>query len=68
MKKVLIKNFSNVTSEGITLHLTEKTSLKTGQLQGKTFWVSWDKIGQALFDNYSTEESVKDLRASRSEN
>lgn len=52
MKKMKIKEFSNVSSEGITLHLTEKTTLKTGNVKNDQFWVSWDKIGKLLFSNY----------------
>ena len=58
MKKSIITEYSNVTSEGITLHLSEKTSLKTGNLKSNSFWVSWDKIGSLLFDNYTDEVSV----------
>jgi len=45
----IIESFSNVTSEGVTLHLKEKTSLKNGNIQSDEFWVSWDKIGESLF-------------------
>lgn len=57
-KKAIITGFSNAKAEGVTLHLNEKTSLKTGNLKSDNFWVSWDKIGKLLFDNYSEEESV----------
>lgn len=48
-----IESYSNVTSEGVALHLTEKGKLKNGNIVSKEFWVSWDKIGDALFENYS---------------
>ena len=57
--KTIIKSFSNVTSEGITLHLNTKTSLKTGNIKSDEFWVSWDKIGNLLFKEYTEEESAK---------
>lgn len=57
--KAIIKSFSNATSEGITLHLNTKTSLKTGNIKSDEFWVSWDKIGDLLFKDYTEEESVK---------
>jgi len=47
--KPQIESFSNVTSEGVVLHLKEKTSLKTGNLETDTFFVSWDKIAESLF-------------------
>ena len=57
-KKAIITGFSNAGAKGVTLHLNEKTSLKTGNLKSDNFWVSWDKIGELLFDNYTNEESV----------
>lgn len=58
-KEVIITSFSNVTAEGLTLHLNKKTSLKTGNIKSKSFWISWDRIGELLFDNYTEEESVE---------
>lgn len=56
---VIIKGFSNVTKEGVALHLNEKTLLKKGGLiKCNEFWVSWDRIGEALFENYTNEDSV----------
>ena len=57
--KAIIKSFSNANSEGITLHLNKKTSLKTGNIQSDEFFVSWDKIGELLFKDYTDEESVR---------
>ncbi len=58
-REVIITSFSNVTAEGLTLHLNKKASLKTGNIKRKSFWISWDKIGALLFDNYTEEESVE---------
>ncbi len=59
-KDIIITKFSNASSEGITLHLNKKTSLKTNNLQNDRLWVSWDKIGKLLFSNYADCISVKD--------
>lgn len=56
--KAIIIGFSNVTSEGVTLHLNQKTSLKNSNLKCDEFWVSWDKIGENLFKNYNDDETV----------
>lgn len=57
---VIITGFSNASSEGVTIHLNEKTSLKTGNIKTDTFFVSWDKIGALLFDNYTDKVEVSD--------
>lgn len=57
--KIIIKSFSGANSEGITLHLNGKTSLKTGGIQSDEFWVSWDKIGDLLFKGYTEEQTVE---------
>lgn len=64
-KEVIITSFSNVTAEGLTLHLNKKTSLKTGNIKRKSFWISWDKIGALLFDNYTDEVEVKERKELR---
>jgi hypothetical protein len=65
--KTLIKEIVNVSSEGVSFKLTEKASL-TGGLSTDQWYVSWDKIGRALFnDQYSDAVSVKDLKIERGE-
>ena len=64
-KEVIITSFSNVTAEGLTLHLNKKASLKTGNIKRKSFWISWDKIGALLFDNYTDEVEVKERKELR---
>lgn len=64
--EVLIKSFSNVTKEGLTLHLNRPASLKTGNIVSEEFWVSWDKIGGLLFDRYADIADVEELRKLRS--
>jgi len=60
MKNVVITGFSKATDEGVVLHLNEKTSLKTGNVKNNEFWISWDKIGSLLFDNYTDSDSVSE--------
>ena len=64
-KEVIITEYSNVTNEGVVLHLNEPAKLKTGQILSKEFFVSWDKIGQALFENYTEKCEVADRRELR---
>lgn len=65
MEDVIITQFSNPTSKGVTLHLNKATKLKTGTGHFKEFWVSWDKIGQYLFDGYTEKIEVSDLNELR---
>jgi len=65
--KTVITNFSNPTSEGVTLHLNQPEKLKTGVGSFKEFYVSWDKIGNALFENYATGLEVDEMRKLRGE-
>lgn len=58
MENVIITGFSNPTKEGVVLHLNKKASLKTGNIVSNEFWVSWDKIGHALFDGYTELQEV----------
>lgn len=63
--KTLIKEIVHVSSEGVSFKLTEKASLNGG-LSTDQWYVSWDKIGKALFkDQYSDTESLKDMRKAR---
>ena len=51
--------------EGVVLKLSGKTKLKTGNLLTDEFWLSWDKIGGVLFNDYTTLTNVKELEAIR---
>ncbi len=65
--KTLIKEIVNINSEGVSFTLTEKAALGDG-LSTDRWYVSWDKIGEALFgEQYSDAESVKDLKIERGE-
>ena len=59
--EIIITGFSNPTSKGVVLHLNERARLKTGNLASKEFWVSWDKIGRELFNNYTERVEVLEL-------
>ena len=65
--EVIITGVNNVTKEGVTLLTNIPASLKTGNVKGTTIWVSWDKIGTALLDNYTEKCDVADLKKLRGE-
>ena len=63
---LLIKGTSGPNKEGITLHFNEKVAMHPGGLTTDTWWVSWDKIGTALFPlNYARATDMETLRALR---
>ena len=66
MSDVIITGFSKPTSEGVVLHLNKPTRLKFGTLPSNEFWVSWDKIGECLFEGYTEKLEVKDRNELRS--
>ena len=57
MGKVIITGFT-AKSEGVILETNIAAKLKTGNVKGTTCWVSWDKIGALLFEEYTELESV----------
>jgi hypothetical protein len=57
MGKVIITGFT-AKSDGIVLETNIPAKLKTGNVKSKTCWVSWDKIGALLFENYTELEGV----------
>ena len=59
MKDILIIGYSNITKQGLTVHLNKRTRLKGLNIINDNFWVSWDKIGKALFENYCDDSSVQ---------
>jgi len=67
MEKVIVTGFSNATHEGVVLHTNIKAKLKTGNISANEFWVSWDKIGNELFDNYTDATQVSDRKEIRGE-
>lgn len=68
MTKSIITQIGNVTAEGVVISLNQKTKLKTGVMHSKLFFISWDKIGQALFDNYEDSDDLRTFKELRNEN
>lgn len=64
-EEVIIIGFSNQTPDGVVLHTNIPARLKTGNVLGKEFWVSWDKIGAALLHKYTEKTLVDELNALR---
>jgi len=67
IKDIIITGYSNVTKEGIMLHLNKRAKLKTGNITCTELWVSWDKIGEALIDGYTEKSEVLERRELRGE-
>jgi len=63
--EVIITGFSNAGKQGVTLHTNIPAKLKTGNVKGTSMWVSWDKIGSALLENYTEKCEVADLKELR---
>lgn len=63
---ILIVGFT-ASTEGVVLQFNKETTLKTGNVKNKEFFVSWDKIGKALVDNYSESDDVSELNKQRVE-
>jgi hypothetical protein len=67
MNKLLITGYTNPTHEGVTLHFNEPVALH-GHAKSTEWWVSWDKIGQALFpQEYCDASDVATRRELRGE-
>lgn len=54
----IITGISNMSSEGVVIELNQPTKLKGGNIESKSFFLSWDKIGEELFENYCTSSDV----------
>ena len=58
-KEIIITGFSNVGKEGLTLHTNVKSRLKgSNGMSTNERWVSWDRIGEALFEDYTDKVEV----------
>jgi len=64
MQKVIITGY-RTSSEGVILETNIPASLQTGNTKQKNTYVSWDKIGKLLFDNYTDEMEVAELNKLR---
>lgn len=61
MKKVIIVNF-NATKEGVILETNIPARLKPNRMPSRETFISWDKIGKALFEDYASPVEADDLR------
>lgn len=66
MKEVIIVNFSTQ-KEGVIFETNIPAKLKTGNVENVRTWVSWDKIGEALFEDYTKRNSVDSMKELRGE-
>jgi len=66
MKTLIIKNVIP-DSKGVLIQLNQPAKLKSSNsnLHSKEFWISWDKIGAELFENYTDAQSVDELNEIR---
>lgn len=64
MGKTIIRYYK-AKPEGVVLETNIPSKLKTGNVKGTTFFVSWDRIGELLFDNYTDVETVRELNEIR---
>jgi hypothetical protein len=68
MNKVLIKTINNVSKEGVSFTLTHPAALWEDGLVTKDWYVSWDRIGMALFgDAYADAATVTEMQEKRNE-
>jgi hypothetical protein len=65
MNDVIVTGFKNAGPQGVTLILNRPAPLKRGGMPSKEWWLSWDKIGAALIENYADADSVADLNKLR---
>lgn len=65
--KSVITHIQNVTSEGVSVVLNQPTKLKSGVMKSKVFFLSWDKIGKELFENYEDSDKVSAFNKLRGE-
>lgn len=57
MQKVIITSYT-AKSEGVILETNIPARLKPNRMPSKETFVSWDKIGKTLFENYTELEGV----------
>jgi hypothetical protein len=64
MGKVIITGFT-AKSEGVILETNIPARLKPNRMPSKETFVSWDKIGKLLFDDYTDECEVAERKELR---
>lgn len=65
MKKVIITSYT-AKEEGVILETNIPARLKPNRIPSKKTFVSWDKLGELLFENYTDEVEVVELNKLRS--
>ena len=64
MQKVIITSYT-AKSEGVILETNIPARLKPNRMPSKETFVSWDKIGKLLFEDYTDEVEVKERKELR---
>jgi hypothetical protein len=64
MQKVIITSYM-AKAEGVFLETNVPARLKPNRMPSKETFVSWDKIGQLLFENYTDKTEVSELNKLR---
>jgi len=72
MDNLIITEVRNKTREGIILVLNKPYPIREGGMASKEWFVSWDKIGRALFGDVYADEltvsSMDEIRKAPTEN
>jgi hypothetical protein len=66
MSKVIITSYT-ANSQGVVLKTNIPARLKPNKMPSEETFVSWDKIGKLLFENYTDDVEVEELRRLRGE-
>jgi hypothetical protein len=64
MEKVIITGYT-AKSEGVILKTNIPARLKPNRMPSKETFVSWDKIGKLLFEDYTDEVEVAERKELR---
>lgn len=64
MEKVIITGYT-AKSEGVILETNIPARLKPNRISSKETFVSWDKIGKLLFEDYTDEVEVAERKELR---
>lgn len=64
MKKVIITSYT-AKKEGVVLTTNIPARLKPNRIPSQETFVSWDKIGKLLFEDYTDEVEVSELNKLR---
>ena len=65
MKTILIITGYTAKREGVILETNIPARLKPNRMPSKETFVSWDKIGKLLFEDYTDEIEVKECKELR---